>query len=63
MDSYDPTIKQKAREKTARAYGRIPIVALSAEPVERLRKPEWIRVRAAGAASTQRFNFFFNFMG
>ncbi len=57
MDSYDPTIKQKAREKTARAYGRIPIAALSnAEPVERLRKPEWIRVRAAGAASTQRFN-------
>jgi len=53
MESYDPTIKQKAREKTQRAYGRIPIVV---EPVERLRKPEWIRVRAAGTASTQRFN-------
>ena len=53
METYDPTIKQKAREKTQRAYGRIPIVV---EPVERLRKPEWIRVRAGGAASTQRFN-------
>ena len=53
MDSYDPTIKQKAREKTQRAYGRIPIVV---EPIERLKKPEWIRVRAGGAASTRRFN-------
>ncbi len=53
METYDPTIKQKAREKTQRAYGRIPIVV---EPAERLRKPEWIRVRAGGAASTQRFN-------
>ena len=56
MDSYDPTIKQKAREKTSRAYGRIPITALNATPVERLRKPDWIRVRAGGAASTARFN-------
>jgi lipoic acid synthetase len=62
MDTYDPTIKQKAREKTRRnpaqrAYGRIPIVpAVDAQPTERLRKPEWIRVRAGGAASTQRFN-------
>ena len=53
MDSYDPTIKQKAREKTQRAYGRIPIVI---EPIERLKKPEWIRVRAAGGASARRFN-------
>jgi lipoic acid synthetase len=53
MDSYDPTIKQKAREKTQRAYGRIPIVV---EPIERLRKPEWIRVRAGSVASQQRFN-------
>ncbi|MEO8938864.1 MAG: lipoyl synthase [Burkholderiaceae bacterium] len=53
MDIYDPTIKQKALEKTQRAYGRIPIVV---EQIERLRKPEWIRVRAGGAASTQRFN-------
>lgn len=62
MDIYDPTIKQKARDKTQRnpvqrAYGRIPIAqSPNAEPVERLRKPEWIRVRAGGAASTQRFN-------
>ncbi|MGI9026156.1 MAG: lipoyl synthase [Burkholderiaceae bacterium] len=53
MDSYDPSIKQKAREKTQRAYGRIPIVV---EPMERLKKPEWIRVRAGGAASTRRYN-------
>ena len=53
MDSYDPTIKQKAREKTQRAYGRIPIVI---EPIERLKKPEWIRVRAGGGASARRFN-------
>ncbi len=53
MDSYDPTIKQKAREKTRRAYGRIPIVI---EPIERLKKPEWIRVRAGGGASARRFN-------
>ena len=62
METYDPTIKQKAGEKTGRnpvqrAYGRIPIANLSdATPVERLRKPEWIRVRAGGAASTHRFN-------
>ncbi len=53
MDAYDPTVKQKAREKTQRAYGRIPIAV--AAPVEKLRKPDWIRVRAGGAASTQRF--------
>lgn len=53
METYDPTIKQKAREKTQRAYGRIPI---RVEPVERLRKPEWIRVRAGGASATHRFN-------
>ena len=53
METYDPTIKQKAREKTQRAYGRIPIAVA---PAERLRKPDWIRVRAGGAASTQRFN-------
>ena len=53
MDRYDPTIKQKAGDKTARAYGRIPIAIA---PGEKLRKPEWIRVRAGGAASTARFN-------
>ena len=53
MEVYDPTIKQKAREKTQRAYGRIPIAV---QPAERLRKPEWIRVRAGGAATAQRFS-------
>ena len=53
METYDPTIKQKAREKTQRAYGRIPIAVA---PVEKLKKPDWIRVRAGGAASTKRFN-------
>ena len=62
MDTYDPSIKQKARDKVQRnpaqrAYARIPIAPLSeASPVERLRKPDWIRVRAGGAGSTQRFN-------
>ena len=37
--AYDPSAKQKAREKTA----RIPI---KVEPAEVLRKPEWIRVKA-----------------
>jgi len=37
---YDPTRKQKSLEKTA----RIPIKII---PVERLKKPEWIRVKAA----------------
>jgi lipoic acid synthetase len=58
METYDPTIKQKARDKVQRnpeqrALGRIPIAIV---PVERLRKPDWIRVRAGGAASTHRFN-------
>jgi len=38
--AYDPTRKQKSLEKTA----RIPIKII---PVERLKKPEWIRVKAA----------------
>ena len=41
---YDPTVKQKAQAKTA----RIPIKVVSAAP---LRKPEWIRVKAAGPTS------------
>ena len=53
METYDPTVKQKAREKTQRIHGRIPIAVA---PAERLRKPEWIRVRAGGAASAQRFS-------
>lgn len=42
--AYDPTIKQKAQAKTA----RIPI---KVEQVERLRKPEWIRVKAPAPSS------------
>jgi lipoic acid synthetase len=39
--------KQKGAAKTARAFGKsaIPIV-----PVERLKKPDWIRVKAGGGA-------------
>ena len=45
----DLTTKQKGAAKTARAHGRgaIPIV-----PVERQKKPDWIRVKAG---NTQRF--------
>ncbi|HEY1059966.1 MAG TPA: lipoyl synthase [Limnobacter sp.] len=42
--SADPTIKQKAAAKTA----RIPIKIV---PVEQLKKPEWIRVKAASPSS------------
>jgi len=42
--TYDPTQKQKAHDKTA----RIPIKVVAAE---RLKKPEWIRVRAAAPSS------------
>ena len=42
----DLTTKQKGAAKTARAHGKaaIPIV-----PVERLKKPDWIRVKAGNA--------------
>jgi len=39
-EAYDPTIKQKSQAKTA----RIPIKIVQAE---RLKKPDWIRVKAA----------------
>jgi lipoyl synthase len=39
-DAYDPTIKQKSQAKTA----RIPIKIV---PMEALKKPDWIRVKAA----------------
>jgi len=42
--AYDPTQKQKAQAKTA----RIPVKVVQAE---RLKKPEWIRVRAAAPNS------------
>ncbi len=41
--------KQKGAAKTARAFGRSPIKIV---PVERLKKPDWIRVRIG---NTQRF--------
>ena len=40
--TYDPTVKQKSEAKTS----RIPIKVV---PAETLRKPEWIRVKAASA--------------
>jgi lipoic acid synthetase len=40
----DPRVKQKARAKTS----RIPIKVVGAEP---LKKPDWIRVRAAGSGT------------
>lgn len=46
-ERYDPTAKQTAQAKTS----RIPIKIV---PVERLKKPEWIRVKAA--APNSRFN-------
>lgn len=42
--AYDPTQKQKSQAKTA----RIPIKII---PAERLKKPEWIRVKAAQPGS------------
>src|SRR5688572_8798841 len=38
--TYDPSKKQKSHEKTA----RIPIKIV---PIEKLKKPDWIRVKAA----------------
>ncbi|MFP3473002.1 hypothetical protein R0J90_23370, partial [Micrococcus sp. SIMBA_144] len=46
-EQYDATKKQKSFDKTS----RIPIKII---PVERLKKPEWIRVKAA--APNSRFN-------
>ena len=40
LAAYDATAKQKAQAKTA----RIPIKII---PIEKLKKPEWIRVKAA----------------
>ncbi len=42
--AYDPTAKQKGADKTA----RIPIKIV---PVERLKKPDWIRVRSGATSS------------
>jgi lipoic acid synthetase len=44
VTGYDPTQKQKSGDKTS----RIPIKVVQAE---RLKKPEWIRVKAAAPGS------------
>ncbi|HZX26145.1 MAG TPA: lipoyl synthase [Telluria sp.] len=45
--AYDPTEKQKGASKTS----RIPIKIVPVEQAERLKKPDWIRVRAATHSS------------
>ncbi|QGZ40328.1 lipoic acid synthetase [Pseudoduganella flava] len=45
--AYNPSEKQKGASKTS----RIPIKIVPVEQVERLKKPEWIRVKAASASS------------
>ena len=42
-----PIDKQKGAAKTARAFGKTPIPIV---PAERLKKPEWIRVKAGNSA-------------
>jgi lipoic acid synthetase len=41
--AYNPSEKQKGASKTS----RIPIKIVPIEQVERLKKPDWIRVKAA----------------
>eukprot|EP01030_Chromulinospumella_sphaerica_P018619 gene18619-18489_t len=45
--AYNPSEKQKGASKTS----RIPIKIVPVEQVERLKKPEWIRVKAASTSS------------
>ena len=49
--AYDPTAKQKSQAKTS----RIPIKVVPVERAEVLKKPDWIRVKAAGAGQAARF--------
>ncbi len=49
--AYDASAKQKAQAKTS----RIPIKIVALEQAEILKKPEWIRVKAAGAGQAARF--------
>ncbi|KPF49109.1 lipoyl synthase [beta proteobacterium AAP51] len=49
--AYDPTAKQKSQAKTS----RIPIKVVPVEQAEVLKKPDWIRVKAAGAGQAARF--------
>ncbi|MEJ7138382.1 lipoyl synthase [Amphibiibacter pelophylacis] len=44
---YDPTVKQKAADKTA----RIPIKIVPLAQHEQLKKPDWIRVKAGSAGT------------
>ena len=44
---YNPSEKQKGASKTA----RIPIKIVPIEQIERLKKPDWIRVKAASAST------------
>ena len=44
---YNPSEKQKGASKTS----RIPIKIIPIEQVERLKKPDWIRVKAASAST------------
>jgi lipoic acid synthetase len=47
VPAYNPSEKQKGASKTA----RIPIKIIPIEQVERLKKPDWIRVKAASAST------------
>ena len=47
VPAYNPSEKQKGASKTS----RIPIKIVPIEQVERLKKPDWIRVKAATASS------------
>lgn len=49
--AYDASAKQKAQAKTS----RIPIKIVALEQAEVLKKPDWIRVKAAGAGQAARF--------
>ncbi len=45
--AYNPSEKQKGASKTS----RIPIKIVPIEQIERLKKPDWIRVKAASAST------------
>ncbi|MGZ8295480.1 MAG: lipoyl synthase [Telluria sp.] len=47
VPAYNPSEKQKGASKTS----RIPIKIVPIQEIERLKKPEWIRVKAATASS------------
>jgi len=47
VPAYNPSEKQKGASKTS----RIPIKIVPIEQIERLKKPDWIRVKAASAST------------